>query len=161
MVHLLRYIRDNKTLGLKYYDDMKYAPLSDLLRQASINTENQLMAFSDSSWQDFTDTGISTESYIIFYQGRTIDHVTHVKVPVSQPGAESEYNAAYTAVMALLYFRMLIHEFLNKDPDIFPEEYPLLILDRKSDVCMANNGKDTNHTRHIARRLNFVRNGEK
>ena len=26
---------------------------------------------------------------------------------------------------------------------------------------MANNGKDTKHTRHIARRINFVRNGEK
>ena len=25
---------------------------------------------------------------------------------------------------------------------------------------MDNNGKDTKHTRHIARRMNFVRNGE-
>ena len=25
---------------------------------------------------------------------------------------------------------------------------------------MANNGKDTKHTRHIARRMHFVRNGE-
>ena len=55
---------------------------------------------------------------------------------------------------------MLIHELLNKDPDIFPEEYSLLILDRNSAVCMDNNGKDANHTRHIARRVNFVRNGE-
>ena len=26
---------------------------------------------------------------------------------------------------------------------------------------MANNGKDTKHIRHIVRRMNFVRNGEK
>ena len=26
---------------------------------------------------------------------------------------------------------------------------------------MAKNGKDTKHTRHISRRMNFVRNGEK
>ena len=26
---------------------------------------------------------------------------------------------------------------------------------------MSNNGKDTKHTRHIARRMHFVRNGEK
>ena len=26
---------------------------------------------------------------------------------------------------------------------------------------MAKNGRDTKHTRHIARRMNFVRNGEK
>ena len=50
LVHLLRYIRSNKTLGLKYYYDMNDALLSDLLIQAIISTENQLMAFSDSSW---------------------------------------------------------------------------------------------------------------
>ena len=47
LVHLLRYIRENKTLGLKYYADMNDAPVTDLLRQASIKTENHLMAFSD------------------------------------------------------------------------------------------------------------------
>ena len=30
LVHLLRYIRENKTLGLKYYSDMNDAPVSDL-----------------------------------------------------------------------------------------------------------------------------------
>ena len=49
---------------------------------------------------------------------------------------------------------------LNKDPDIVPEEDPLILLDSKSAMCMAKNGKDTKHTRHIARRMNFVRNGE-
>ena len=28
-------------------------------------------------------------------------------------------------------------------------------------MCIANNGKDTKHTRHIARIIHFVRNGEK
>ena len=32
LVHLLRYIREDKTFGLKYYADMKYGTLSDLLR---------------------------------------------------------------------------------------------------------------------------------
>ena len=40
-----------------------------------------------------------------------------------------------------LAFRMLIHEFLNKDPDIFTEGAPLIVLDVGSDVCMANNVK--------------------
>ena len=53
LVHLLRYIRDNKTLGLKYYSDMNNAPVSYLLRQAIIKTENQLLDFFDSSWQDW------------------------------------------------------------------------------------------------------------
>ena len=84
LVHLLRYIWENKALGLKYYSNMKDAPLYDLLRQAIINTENQLMAFSDSSFQDFPDTGRSKGSYIIFYQGGTIDHSKNVPEPVFQ-----------------------------------------------------------------------------
>ena len=56
---------------------------------------------------------------------------------------------------------MLIHELLNKDPNIVPEEAPLIVLDSKSAMCMAKNGKDTKHTRHITRRMYFVRNGEK
>ena len=36
LIHLLIDIRENKTLGLKYYGDMNDAPVTDLLRQASI-----------------------------------------------------------------------------------------------------------------------------
>ena len=39
---------------------MKNVPVSDLFRQDSIKTENQLMALSDSSWKYFPDTGRST-----------------------------------------------------------------------------------------------------
>ena len=42
-----------------------------------------------------------------------------------------------------------------------PKESPLIVLDSKYAMCMANNGKDTTHTRHIARRIHFVSNGEK
>ena len=42
-----------------------------------------------------------------------------------------------------------------------PKKAPLIVLDSKSAMCMANNGKDTKHTRHIARRIYFVRNEEK
>ena len=40
-------------------------------------------------------------------------------------------------------------------------EAPLIIMDSKSAQCMAKNGRDTKNTRHIARRMHFVRNGEK
>ena len=49
---------------------------------------------------------------------------------------------------------------MDKDPDIVPEALPLIILDSKSDVYMDKNGKDNNHTRHIAIRVNVVINGE-
>ena len=140
---------------------MKDAPLYDLLKQASINTDNQLMALSYSICKYCPYTGRSIGTYIIFYQCGSIDHGTNVPVPVAKSIAESEYNAVCTARIALAHFRVLIHELLNKDLDIVPEEAPLIILDIKSSVCMAKNVKDTNHTRHIVRRLNFVRDGEK
>ena len=57
LIHLLRYIRDNKTLGLKYYADLNDAPVTDHMRQANIKTKNHLIFFYDSSWQDCPDSG--------------------------------------------------------------------------------------------------------
>ena len=78
-----------------------------------------------------------------------IDHVTHVTVQVAQLSAESEYNAACTTGTALAHFIILIHELLSKDTENVPEEAPLIVLYSKSDICMAKNGKDTKHKRHI------------
>ena len=63
--------------------------------------------------------------------------------------------------MDLAHFSMLIHDFFNKDTDLVPEEAPLIVLDSKSDTCIADNGKDNKHTRHIARRMHCVGKGEK
>ena len=71
-------------MNLKYYADKKYAPLSDILRQASINTENQLMAVYESSWKYCPNTGRSIGSYIIFYQGKIIDHGTYITGTIVQ-----------------------------------------------------------------------------
>ena len=149
LIHILRYIRDNKTLGLKYYAYLNDATVTDLLRQSSLKTENHFLDFFYSSWQDFPDNEISTGAYIIFDQGGSINHVTHVPGPVSQSSSESEYNAACNAGMDLAHFIMLIYEFLNKDLEIVPEEAPFIVLDSKSAMCMAKNGKYTKHTRHI------------
>ena len=43
--------------------------------------------------------------------------------------------------MSLAYFLMLIHEFLNKDPYLIPEEYPQIILYSKSDDIVAKTVK--------------------
>ena len=120
-----------------------------------------MIKFSDSSWQDCPDTGRSTGAYIIFHQGGPIDHGTHVPGPVVQYSAESEYNAACIAGMALAYFRMLILELLNKYTYMVPDEAPLIVLYSKHAMCMSTNDKDTKNTRNIASRMHLVRNGEK
>ena len=45
--------------------------------------------------------------------------------------------------MDLAHFRLLVHELLNEDPDMVPKEAPLIVLDSKSSMCMAKNGRDT------------------
>ena len=71
-------------MGLKYYADMKDAHLSDLLRQANINTKRMLMPFSDYSCQDCIGSVRSIGAYMIFYQGGTIEHSKNVPGPVPQ-----------------------------------------------------------------------------
>ena len=50
---------------------------------------------------------------------------------------------------------------MNKDPDVVPEQTPLIISNSKSAVCKDNNRKDTKQTRHISRVMHFGGNGEK
>ena len=45
LVQLLVYIGDNKHLGLIYYANIEHENLSNILRQASIKTEDQFMVF--------------------------------------------------------------------------------------------------------------------
>ena len=63
--------------------------------------------------------------------------------------------------MDLALSRMLLHKFLNRAPDIVPESASLIILGNMYDICISKNGKDTNHIRHISRRVHLVKNGEK
>ena len=49
---------------------------------------------------------------------------------------------------------------LNKNSYVVPEQEPLIIFDRKSAIFVSKNGKDAKPTRHTARRMHFVRNGE-
>ena len=37
----------------------------------------------------------------------------------------------------------------------------MIVLDSNSAMCMAKNGKDNKHIRHIARIMHYERNGEK
>ena len=63
--------------------------------------------------------------------------------------------------MALVHFSMLVRELLHEDPEMVPKEAHLIVLVSKYAMCMASNGKDAKHTRHISRRMHFLRNGEK
>ena len=60
------------------HDYMKDAPLSDLLRQANINTYNHSVVFYDYNWQDCPGNGRSTGAYIIFVKGGPMNRDSRV-----------------------------------------------------------------------------------
>ena len=61
--------------------------------------------------------------------------------------------------MDVAKFWVLKNVFPNKDPYLVPEQVYIIILVRKSYVCMAKNDNDTKHTRKIDIINHFVRNG--
>ena len=159
-MHLLRCIRDNKNLGLRYYSMIEDSLPSDILRQDSTNTEKQLLLLSIYIWQYWWVTCSSTGAYIVFYQGGPICHCTHVPGTLAQSSAESEYSSTYTAVMDLANFMIRNNVLLEKDPGVVSEQAHFIILYSKYYVCMYKNVKDTKHIRHISRRMHIVINCE-
>ena len=54
-------------------------------------TEASVIIFTDSSWNDYIDTGRSTGGYISFNQGEPADYGSHLPVPVAMSSEEAEY----------------------------------------------------------------------
>jgi hypothetical protein len=83
LLHLLRYLRDNNNLGLRYYSSVQDAPITQMLIGQNINDNHLLYGFSDSSWNDDQDSGRSTGCFIITYMGGIVDHSSNLPDPVA------------------------------------------------------------------------------
>jgi hypothetical protein len=155
ITHLLRYLRDNSHLGLRYYSEITDSPINQMLSQQNINVQQLLYGFSDSSWNDDQDTGRSTGCFIITYMGGVVDHSSNLPDPVALSSAEAEYNEGCIALMAASHLRMLLCEFDGIEEQTM--EATPIYFDSKSAIAMGSSYKDTKHTRHIMRRYHYVR----
>jgi hypothetical protein len=160
LVHLLRYLRDNTNLGVRFYSDISRSPVYQMLttRTKLVMGEAKLFTFSDSSWNDDADSGRSTGAFLCYYMGGVVDHSSNMPDPVAMSSAESEYNEGCVACMAASHCRMLLDELELKTEDA-PSPTVKIIMDSKSAIAMGESFKDTKHTRHIMRRFHFVRHG--
>ncbi|MGH7954439.1 MAG: reverse transcriptase domain-containing protein [Gloeomargaritales cyanobacterium] len=162
LIHLLGYLRDNADFGIKYFSNLQDAPVTKLLQDNNITPRRDLFSFSDSSWQDCPDTGRSTGSYLVFYQGGVVDHSSFIPEPVAMSSGEAEYNAACVTCMATSHIRMIVNEMSSLNcADPQKQEPVLIILDNEAAICMSKSLKDTKRTRHIDRRIHYVRHGIK
>jgi hypothetical protein len=155
LIHVLRYLRDNALLGICFYHDTQEAPIAKLLTSENLLQIHPFFGFSDSSWNDDVDTGRSTGCFIIIYMGGVVNHSSNLPDPVAMSSAEAEYNEGCIAFMASNHLRMLLAELEGvEEKHLSPTNF---YFDNKRAIAMADNYKDTKHTRHIMRHYHYVR----
>ena len=155
--HMLHHLRCNHLrFGVTYYADVERSPIYHLIKnETEADPDCPLALFTDSSWQDCPDTGRSTGCYILYHQGGIIDCGSFVPTPVAMSSAEAEYNALAHAMQAIINSRQIVHELYGNRADT-PLSIPFF-CDSESAIIMGKNSKDTKRTRHIQRRIHFVR----
>ncbi len=76
------------------------SPITRLLSSNGISLDNLLCIFTDSSWNDDTDTGRSSGCSMIIYMGGVVEHSSNMSGPMALSSAEAQYNEAYFIIMA-------------------------------------------------------------
>jgi hypothetical protein len=159
VLHLLNHLRVHKSdYGIKFYSNPDESPITQLCRTISPDFDKfkfPIVTFYDSSWQDCPDTSRSTGSYFVFVRGSLVDGASFVPTPIALSSAESEYNAGAHATTGSAHIRQIHNSFHGRDPDALLT-IPM-IGDSTSAIAIASNERDTRHTRHILRRIHFVR----
>jgi hypothetical protein len=117
--------------------------------------ESPIIAFTDSSFQDCPDSSRSTGGYLIYIRGAVIDVTSTMPSIIARSTCEAEYTTCSRATMAATYIRKVFNELHVRDTD-----YPLSIpigIDSQSAIDTAQSTRETQRTRHIARRYHFTR----
>ena len=166
LLHVFGYLRAFPDYGLKFYADISQSPVYEVCKKNDIGMTD-ILAFSDTSWQDCPDTGRSTAGYKIFVQGGLVDAQSTMPVPVALSSAEAEYMGACNAGAMVCHLRDLIYDFEflgteNYNVNATTAAIPSIILvDNQATVRMSKNYKVTGKNRHVGRRWHFVRQGVK
>ena len=165
LLHLIGYIKAHPSKGIQFYKDIKQSPVYKLLHDNGIYiSNNTIVAFTDSSWNDCIDTGRSTGGYNILIQGGPVDYGSHLPIPVAMSSGEAEYIASAVACMRASHLRMLGYDVEHMgttqyDPMNMKYEPSFIIIDNEAAKAMSECNKDTAGNRHVARRYHYVRQG--
>ena len=113
---------------------------------------NNLTCFTDSSWVDDRPTGRSTCGYIWMMGGGPVSWKSKLQGLVTLSTAEAEYVATSIAAQQGSYLHNLLSELVD---DKLPVR--LMLIDNQSAIHMATNGDQMQRTRHMALKLNYLR----
>ena len=165
ILHLIGFIKSTSSKGIKFYANIKHSPIHKMLKDNNIQiTEETVLTFTDSSWNDCVDTGRSTGGYIILRQAGAVDYGSHLPVPVAMSSGEAEYISAAVACMKASHIRMLEYDFKHLGAQSYDLNNPScepskIIIDNEAAIAMSKCNKDTAGNRHVARRYHYVRQG--
>jgi hypothetical protein len=160
LLHLLRYLRDNIYLRLKFYSNITMSPITRLLSSNGSSLDNPLCSFTDSSRNDDIDTGRSSGCFMIFYMGGVVEHSSNIPASLALSSAEAEYNEACLACMAAAHLKQFLEDLELPFAYDKKSKKPIQIfVDNRITVDMGASFKDTQRTCHMMRRYHYVREG--
>ena len=149
LLDLIGYRKGHGHKGLRFYKDIKPSPIYKMLKENNIEiNNNEIVMFTDSSWNDCKDTGRSTGGYIAMTQGGTVDYGSHLPIPVAMPSGETEYVASAAACMRVSHLRILGYdiEYMGSntyDPMKLEYHSSLITIDNEAAKFMSECNKDT------------------
>ena len=103
----LGYFRAHKSLAIKVYSKTEESEVHKICIENK-KEMTEITGFSDSSWQDFPDTGRSTIGYKIFLNEGLVEWGTSATIPIAMSSEEEEYMAACTACMSMAHIKVII-----------------------------------------------------
>ena len=165
LLHLIGFMKGNTGKGLKFHHDLKKTQLYSVLRENNIKvSQDSIITFTDSSWNDCIDTGRSTGGNITMIQAGAVDYTSHLPVPVAMSSGEAEYISAAVACMRASHIRMLIYDLKFLGTKEYDSDEPIyepatIIIDNEAAISMAKCNKDTAGNRHVARQYHYVQQG--
>lgn len=139
---ILRYLNHTKDFGLEYHQD----------------GTGGIRGFSDSDWApnygNYFDNYRSTSGEIITANDHAVLWRSRRQHLVAQASCEAEYYAAADASKDLIFVDRIMHS-LSADKTNHPP--PILYVDNKSAIAVAQNAQDNEKQRHIDMRAHFLR----
>ena len=110
LLHLVGFLKNSSNKGLRFYSKIESSPLFQILKNNNLQiTEDTVVTFTDSSWNDCVDTGRSTCGNLAMTQGGAADCSSHLPVPVAMSSGEAEYISVAVACMNASHLRMLVY----------------------------------------------------
>ncbi len=136
---LLRYLQETKDFGITYSASQ---PLQKPF----------LTCYSDADWGGDEETLQSTSGYVYLLSSGAVSWQSKKQERVTLSSTEAEYVAMTLALKEGIWLKHFL-----KETTLFPDHPLLLQCDNMSAIMLAKNLKHSELTKHIAMKLQFVR----